>query len=204
MGSSSSKRKNEEIEELNNNKNKDLGQENIKKAETFEYKYEPEKEINGNNKSTQIQSKISEPISEIKYITRKMVEKDYNLEIKNYFQQNNNCNCEDRNTFENIKRRIEQIIKTIKIKKIKNYINDQADINQKINMNFYFSQYIKDDFEKTKTHILCCSGLNDNDAKLINKLEYNDFLKDEENNKKKILQIINKNTKEIISLSSKL
>ena len=56
---------------------------------------------------------------------------------------------------------------------------------------------MQNDFDKMKTCLLYCPNLNIDDENFINKLEFYDFLINNMNHKESILNIINKNQKEI-------
>ena len=64
-------------------------------------------------------------------------------------------------------------------------------------MVFIVKELIKNDFEKMKTCILYCPNLSVEDENFINHLEFYDFLSNNSQNKASILNIINKNKKEI-------
>ena len=65
-------------------------------------------------------------------------------------------------------------------------------------------QSMKNDFEKMKTCFLYCSNLSNEDERFINQLEFYDFLTNNPKNKATILNIINKNEKEIPEFIAKL
>ena len=70
-------------------------------------------------------------------------------------------------------------------------------VKEKLNSEFGLMELIKNDFEKMKTCILYCPNLSVEDENFINHLEFYDFLSNNSQNKASILNIINKNKKEI-------
>ena len=77
-------------------------------------------------------------------------------------------------------------------------------IKEKLDSEFGFMQSMKNDFEKMKTCFLYCSNLSNEDEIFINQLEFYDFLTNNPKNKATILNIINKNEKEIPEFIAKL
>ena len=71
--------------------------------------------------------------------------------------------------------------------------------NKEINSLFGLEKSIKDDFNRTKTNILFCSSLNIDDEKFINRLDYEQYIKDENNYRKMIINVIKNNRKQFIS-----
>ena len=134
-----------------------------------------------------------------------LYEKDDNLELTDYFNSNNNDNNEkDLNTYYNINKRYEDIKNRI------NYNNNNSDserklseVNTKVNLDFGFKNKIEEDFKRTKTSILYCSNLSLNDEKYINSLDYNKYIREENQSKNNILKIINSNKSFFIQLISK-
>ena len=81
-----------------------------------------------------------------------------------------------------------------------NNLNEESDlknIREKINSDFGLAKSMQNDFDKMKTCLLYCPNLNIDDENFINKLEFYDFLTNNMNHKESILNIINKNQKEI-------
>ena len=77
-------------------------------------------------------------------------------------------------------------------------------INEKLDSEFGFMQSMENDFEKMKTCFFYCPNLSNEDERFINQLEFYDFLTNNPKNKATILNIINKNEKEIPEFISKL
>ena len=206
MGGSSSKKKKEEEEKLNKNNivNDNQNEEknnSIKKVISSKIIYEPEKDINPNVPIKTFQSKISEPIIDKKPKYPIFNEKDYNLEITNYFNSNIFIS-EEKNIFDNIYHNYQQTLYNIESKGISTNIkinNSLDEINKKINSYFGLKKSIKDDFDKTKANIVYCSTLTENDEILINMIDYNEYLKDEKKYKNVIKNVINNNINEMIS-----
>ena len=208
MGSSSSKEKNNNKDkEIIKNNEKKINQESIrnnniidknyKKMESAQHVLGPKnEEINPNIPIKTFQSKISAPIQEKKNIIKNIYEKDYNLEITNYFNTNNNNISYEKKLQEDCKIKFQQILNK-KINRIINSNNDLDKISLKINSDFGLQKSIQDDFLKTKTLLLYCSTLDYEDEKFINSLDYIQYLADEKNYKFVIESIINKNIEEI-------
>ena len=70
-------------------------------------------------------------------------------------------------------------------------------VKEKLNSEFGLMESMKNDFEKMKTCILYCPNLSVEDENFINHLEFYEFLSNNSKNKASILNIINKNKKEI-------
>ena len=77
-------------------------------------------------------------------------------------------------------------------------------IKEKLDSEFGFMQSMENDFEKMKTCFFYCPNLSNEDERFINQLEFYDFLTNNPKNKATILNIINKNEKEIPEFISKL
>ena len=201
MGGSSSKE-----EEKNKNKNKENDnnfsqKENmeIKKTNTLQIKKE---NIINNDIPIKIHKKVREPIKEKINIEKIILpeeinkkKKDNNLEITDYFNQYN-INSNEINMINNIRQRYNQIIYEINNQMIKYDGNLK---NKEINSLFGLEKSIKDDFDRTKTNILFCSSLNIDDEKFINKLDYEQYIKDENKYRKMIINVIKNNRKQFIS-----
>ena len=201
MGGSSSKE-----EEKNKNKNKENDnnfsqKENmeIKKTNTLQIKKE---NIINNDIPIKIHKKVSEPIKEKINIEKIILpeeinkkKKDNNLEITDYFNQYN-INSNEINMINNIRQRYNQIIYEINNQTTK---YDDNLKNKEINSLFGLEKSIKDDFDRTKTNILFCSSLNIDDEKFINRLDYEQYIKDENKYRKMIINVIKNNRKQFIS-----
>ena len=208
MGSSSNKEKNNNKDkEIIKNNEKKINQENIrnnniidknyKKMESAQHVLGPKyEEINPNIPIKTFQSKISAPIQEKKNIIKNIYEKDYNLEITDYFNTNNNNISYEKKLQEDCKIKFQQILNKNN-NKIVNSNNDLDKLSLKINSDFGLQKSIQDDFIKTKTLLLYCSTLDYEDEKFINSLDYIQYLADEKNYKFVIESIINKNIEEI-------
>ena len=207
MGGSSSKE-----EEKNKNKNKESDNNfsqkekmEIKRTNTPQIKKEEENIIN-KDIPIKIIKRVSEPIKQknniekiglLEEINKKNKEekKDNNLEITDYFNPYN-INSNEINIINNIRQRYNQIIYEINNQMIK---YDDNLKNKEINSLFGLEKSIKDDFNRTKTNILFCSSLNIDDEKFINRLDYEQYIKDENNYRKMIINIIKNNRKQFIS-----
>ena len=77
-------------------------------------------------------------------------------------------------------------------------------IKEKLDSEFGFMQSMENDFEKMKTCFFYCPNLSNEDERFINQLEFYDFLTNNPKNKATILNIINKNEKEIPEFIAKL
>ena len=219
MGSSSSKKKEKEKEIENeiekeiiknneNNTNEDRNkinnviENNYRRIDSNPFTYEQKKEDNFSNIPIKtFESKISAPIQQKKSVLKILDEKDYNLELTNYFNYNDNIS-EDKNLQESYKIRFQQILNKINNRPL-NQNNYMININEKINSNFGLQKLIQDDFSKTKTYLLYCSSLDNNDEIFINGLDYKEYLKNEQKYRVIIENIINRNKREIIKLLTK-
>ena len=83
-------------------------------------------------------------------------------------------------------------------------ISNIKEIKEKLNSEFGLMYSMKNDFEKMKTCLLYCPNLSNEDEKFINRLEFYDFLRNNHKYKTSILNIINKNEKEIPEFIAKL
>ena len=148
MGGSSSKKKKEEEEKekeklnkKNDNQEKEKEKEkedenNIKKVGSSKNNYIPPKDICLDGPIRTYESKISESIIDKKPIYPIFKEKDYNLEITNYFNQNIFIS-EEKNVKDNIYYRYKQILYNIESKGLSTNKNKYLDeINEKINSDF--------------------------------------------------------------------
>ncbi len=207
MGGSSSKK---EKDSYKANKNEDYNKPNeivtVKRTETYD---EPKKEIRGNiyeeknigikDPYPKFEAHLSAPIPEIQEnkVPKTEHEKDDNLELTDYFDFNNN-NSENRNKFEKIKQNYNQILNKINNKRNINNFNLE-DINKNIYSYFGLNKSIEKEFNGTKSALLFCSSLSDDEAAIINQLEYDQILKDEKKYKGTIMQLIKSNLEEMMN-----
>ena len=77
-------------------------------------------------------------------------------------------------------------------------------IREKIDSDFGLMKLMQKDFKKMKTCLLYCSNLSVDDEKVINKLEFDDLKGNNAYYKQSIINIINKNKKQIPELISNL
>ena len=77
-------------------------------------------------------------------------------------------------------------------------------IREKIDSDFGLMKLMQKDFNKMKTCLLYCSNLSVDDEKVINKLEFDDLKGNNAYYKQSIINIINKNKKQIPELISNL
>ena len=192
------------------NKNENYNKPNeiitIKRTETYD---EPKKEVIGNiyeekkieikNPYPKFEPHLSAPVPEIKEnkVFKTEHEKDDNLELTDYFDFNNN-NSEDRNKYEKIKQNYYQILNEINNKNNINNFNLE-DINKNIYSYFGLKKSIEKEFNGTKSALLFCSSLSDDEAAIVNQLEYDQILKDEKKYKGVILQLIKSNLEEMMN-----
>ncbi len=136
-----------------------------------------------NNNPIKVHNPPEYPQPQNKVIEKKKVN-EVEDEIKQFeklvFETNNNIN------------------KNINI--ITDYKNDLMKINRDINSEFNFLNLIKDDFDNSKACIVCCN-LNENDQKILSKLEWGeDKINQEEQNKRELIELIKRNRSEILKL----
>jgi hypothetical protein len=224
MGSSSSKEKNDKYKEnhnfnnnvnynVNNNANANFNynrkddiytikkggkDKNERKNEAMGYPYQyPNKNIEIDNPYPNFEKKDNARIPNTKEVPLKVKhEKDDNLELTDYFISNN-YDSDSRNKYEKIIQIYNQTLNRINNKQ---YMNDFGleNNNEKINSDFGLKKAIEKDFTGTKSALLFCSSLSEDDEKIINQLEYDTFLKDEKQYKRLITQKIKSNLKDMM------
>ena len=201
MGGSSSKNKEEKEKEIIKKTNTiDIKESTFKKNEDQEFRKEivsrKSEPLNTQNYPI-FQQKRNAPIpmpkQEQKMIYKKV--NDDNLELIPTFNQNKDI---AKNIQDNLTNNFYQIFYRI-TNNNKNYNtnNKLTDVINKVNFDFGFQKSIKNDFDKTKSKLLYCSTLTLEEESFINKLNYEEYIINENKYRKQMGKILYKHINEI-------
>ena len=214
MGASSvkdNKAKEDDIKKENNKENKDESKIiEIRKRNSFkpitQLKDEPlnNNAQNNNNYNNNYSNNINNykaPIKEIDRADSAPINYTYhNLELTDYFD---NIFDKDKEDFDKIYYKYTHSFFNFN----NNNSNEESElksIREKINSDFGLMKSMQNDFDKMKTCLLYCPSLSMDDENFIDKLEFYDFLINNMNHKESILNVINKNQKDVREYMAKV
>ena len=220
MGTSSVKdnKANEgDINKGNNNENKDENKNiEIRKRYSFQPITEPKdnplnnnaqnnNNYNLNNYNNNYSNNINNykaPIKEIDRADSAPINYTYhNLELTDYFD---NIFDKDKEDFDKIYYKYTHSFFNFNNNNNSNEESELKSIREKINSDFGLMKSMQNDFDKMKTCLLLCPSLSMDDENFINKLEFYDFLINNMNHKESILNVINKNQKDVREYMAKV
>ena len=125
----------------------------------------------------------------------------HNLELTDYFD---NIFDKDKEDFDKIYYKYTHSFFNFNNNNNSNEESELKSIREKINSDFGLMKSMQNDFDKMKTCFLLCPSLSMDDENFINKLEFYDFLINNMNHKESILNVINKNQKDVHEYMAKV
>ena len=213
MGASSvkdNKAKEDDIKKENNKENKDESKIiEIRKRNSFkpitQLKDEPlnngargNDNYNLNNYNNNYSNNINNykaPIKEIDRADSAPINYTYhNLELTDYFD---NIFDKDKEDFDKIYYKYTHSFFNFNNNNNSNEESELKSIREKINSDFGLMKSMQNDFDKMKTCLLYCPSLSVDDENFVDGLEFYDFLINNMNHKESILNVINKNQKDV-------
>ena len=220
MGATSvkgNKQKEGDIEKENNKENKDESKSiEIRKRYSFQPITQPKdnplnnkaqnnNNYNLNNYNNNYSNNINNykaPIKEIDRADSAPINYTYhNLELTDYFD---NIFDKDKEDFDKIYYKYTHSFFNFNNNNNSNEESELKSIREKINSDFGLMKSMQNDFDKMKTCLLYCPSLSMDDENFIDKLEFYDFLINNMNHKESILNVINKNQKDVREYMAKV
>ena len=215
MGTTSvkdNKQKEGDIEKENNKENKDESKIiEIRKRDSFkpitQLKDEPlnnNAQNNNNYNLNNYNNNYSNNINNYKAPIKESAPINYtyhNLELTDYFD---NIFDKDKEDFDKIYYKYTHSFFNFNNNNNSNEESELKSIREKINSDFGLMKSMQNDFDKMKTCFLLCPSLSMDDENFINKLEFYDFLINNMNHKESILNVINKNQKDVREYMAKV